>query len=106
MSDNLEELDVEQIPNKRGLVKKILLLAVVVLLVCAVVAVSVFSGGFHLDSLRRWVKYMNVDEETNGVYSFDAHSSNRYASFDGGLALASVSGLSTFDESGAERFLI
>ena len=106
MSDNLEELDVEQIPNKRGLVKKIILLAVVVLLVCAVVAVSVFSGGFHLDSLRRWVKYMNVDEETNGVYSFDAHSSNRYASFDGGLALASVSGLSTFDESGAERFLI
>ena len=53
----------EQIPNKRGLVKKILLLAVVVLLVCAVVAVSVFSGGFHLDSLRRWVKYMNVDEK-------------------------------------------
>lgn len=106
MSDNVTELGLEQVPQKRGLVKKLLLLIVVVLLVCALVALFLFSDGLNLDSLRRWVKYMNVDEGTYGVYSFDSHSSNRYATFADGLAVASVSGLDAYDKNGGELFVI
>lgn len=105
MSDNVTRMEPEQSPNRRGLWKKIVVFAVVVAAVCGLVALILFSDGLNLDSLRRWVKYMNVSGDGSyGVYTFDSHSSNRYESFDDGLAVASVSGLTVFDEQGEELF--
>ncbi len=105
MSDNVTRMEPEQSPNRRGLWKKIVVFAVVVAAVCGLVALILFSDGLNLDSLRRWVKYMNVSGDGSyGVYTFDSHSSNRYESFGDGLAVASVSGLTVFDEQGEELF--
>lgn len=105
MSDNVTRMEPEQSPNRRGLWKKIVVFAVVVAAVCGLVALVLFSDGLNLDSLRRWVKYMNVSGDGSyGVYTFDSHSSNRYESFGDGLAVASVSGLTVFDEQGEELF--
>ena len=105
MSDNVTRMEPEQLPNRRGLWKKIVVFAVVVAAVCGLVALILFSDGLNLDSLRRWVKYMNVSGDGSyGVYTFDSHSSNRYESFGDGLAVASVSGLTVFDEQGEELF--
>ena len=72
MSDNVTRMEPEQSPNRRGLWKKIVVFAVVVAAVCGLVALILFSDGLNLDSLRRWVKYMNVSGDGSyGVYSFD-----------------------------------
>lgn len=108
MSDNVTNLELEQSPEPRkGLVKRIVIFAVIVVAVCAFVALVLFSDGLNIDSLRRMVKYMNVAEDgTYGSYAFDSHSNNRYASFDGGLVVASVSGLNSYNESGEEVFVL
>lgn len=105
MSDNVTRMEPEQPSGRRGLWKKIVVFAVIVAAVCGLVALILFSDGLNLDSLRRWVKYMNVSGDGSyGVYSFDSHSSNRYESFGDGLAVASVSGLTVFGEQGEELF--
>ena len=105
MSDNVTRMEPEQPSGHRGLWKKIVVFAVIVAAVCGLVALILFSDGLNLDSLRRWVKYMNVSGDGSyGVYSFDSHSSNRYESFGDGLAVASVSGLTVFGEQGEELF--
>lgn len=107
MSDNVTQLDLEPTPDHRGLWKKIVVFAVIVAAVCGLVALVLFTDGLNLDGLRRWVKYMNVGgDDSYGVYTFDAHSSNRYASFGDGLAVVSVSGLSAYDENGEELFVL
>ena len=103
MSDNVTELDLETAPKKSGLVKKILALAAIVLVVCAAVSLILFRDSLNLDNIRRWVKYMNVNDDVGyGRYSFDSHSSNRYSGFSNGLAVASVSGMDVYDENGGE----
>lgn len=107
MSDNVTELGSEQTPRKRGLGKKILAMAAVVLVVCLALSLILFSDSLNLDDLRRWVKYMNVDDgEGAGTYSFDSHSSNRYSTFADGLVVASVSGMDAYDENGGELFVV
>lgn len=107
MSDNVTQLDLEPTPDHRGLWKKIVVFAVIVAAVCGLVALVLFTDGLNLDGLRRWVKYMNVGgDDSYGVYTFDAHSSNRYESFGDGLAVVSVSGLSAYDENGEELFVL
>ena len=111
MSDNLDnvtQLDLDQPPEPRkGLIKKIVLFSAAIAAVCSVLALILFTDGLNMDSIRRWVKYMNVSENgTYGTYAFDSHGSNRYGEFDDGLAIASVSGLNTYDENGGERFIV
>lgn len=107
MSDNVTQWTGEKQPVSRGLLKKIGTMAAVTVIVLAVVAVIVFRDSLNLDSLRRMVKYMNVsDTGTYGSYTFDSHSSNSYAAFQNGLAVASVGGLNTYDENGDEVFVI
>lgn len=94
-------------PHSGSLLRRIAALVGIVVLVLAVVGVIIFRDSLNLDSLRRWVKYMNVSEQSEyGSFAFDAHSSNCYAEFDGGLAVASVGGLNTYDASGGERHVL
>lgn len=107
MSDNVSQWigDTPSAPN--GILKKIGMMAAVVVLVLAVLALIVFRDSLNLDSLRRLVKYMNVsDSGTYGSFTFDSHSNNRYASFQGGLAVASVGGLNTYNENGEEQHVL
>lgn len=109
MWNNVTQLHEMPEPGKdnRVLWKKIGLMASVIVLVLGIVALIVFRESLNLDSVRRWVKYMNVsDSGLYGSYTFDSHANNSYASFDGGLAVASVGGLNTYDENGEEVYVL
>jgi len=106
MSDNVTELDLEPMPDRRGLFKKIVVFLVILAAVLSFVALVLFSDGLNLDSLRRMVKYLNVDSSGFGSFVFDSHSSNQYAAFGDGLAVASVGGLEIYDQSGEEIFVL
>lgn len=104
MSDNVTQLYTP--PKKHHFLKRILLFSVILLVVCALIAAFVLRDTLNMDGLRRWVKYLNVRQDGDyGVFTFDAHNSNCYASFQNGLAVASVGGLDTFDAKGEEVFL-
>lgn len=101
MSDNVTQIYPKT--KKKSLLRRILLFAGILLLVCAVVAVILFRDALNVDGLRRWFRYFNVrNDGSYGQYTIDSHNSNRYAAFDGGLAVASVGGLNTYDSSGKE----
>ena len=87
--------------KRNPLLKKIIVMALVVLLVCGVVSLIIFWDELHMDARLLRLKYWRSNGEgTYGTYSFDAHNSNCYANFDDGLAVASVGGLSTYAEDG------
>lgn len=89
-------------PIRRELLRKIAWMLLVVLAVCGSLALFLFPEVINLDALRRRVKYWNISEEELGNYSFDDHNSNAYGSLNGGLAVASVGGLSTYRADGTE----
>lgn len=97
----------ENQPARRPVTKKIVIFTVIIIVVCSVLSLFLFSEELNLDGVRRWGKYLNVrNSETFGRYSFDAHSSNSYENFGDGLAIASIGGLSTYDDSGNEQFVL
>ncbi len=101
-----KEMDIAGKRPKGSWFRRILALVLVVIVVLGAVAVMLFPDALNVDAIRRWVKYMNVrTDENGGVYSFDSHNSNRYASFDGGLAIASVGGLSIYTADGREAIV-
>jgi len=70
------------------------------------VAAFLFPEALNVDAIRRWVRYLNVrDDGQEGIFSFDAHNSNRYANFDDGLAVASVGGINTYTQDGREAIV-
>lgn len=100
MSDNVTPLHPEQ-ERRRKNRKRVLTLAGIVLLVCAVLCLILFRQELNLDKIRRYVTYLGKEGSgTYGEYIFDAHSANSYAAFDNGLALATVAGLEVFDPYG------
>lgn len=101
MSDNMTQFHSER--PKRGLIRKILTLALSAILVLGVLAVILFPQELNLDALRRWFTYLNVrNDGSYGEYTFDAHNSNRYAALEDGLAIASVGGLYGYGADGTE----
>lgn len=102
MSDKLSAKQ----PKKRGWIKRVLSLLLVILVVGGIVAAVLFPDALNVDALRRWVKYLNVRvDDQGGIYSFDAHNSNCYGDFHGGLAVASVGGLNTYEDDGREAII-
>ena len=88
-------------PGRYGLIKRIVVFAVVVVAVCSAVGLFLFQESLNFDALRRWVKYFNIrDEGTEDLYLFDAHNSNRYGTAGSGLAVASVGGLVYYQDNG------
>lgn len=110
MSDDMTQLNDFSEDKRRPkgqLLKKIGVMAGIVLAVFLALIFVLFRDSMNLDSVRRWVKYMNVSEGgAYGSFSFDAHSSNCYAIFDDGLAVASVSGINTYDKNGEEQHVV
>ncbi len=104
MSDN-----VSQMPQKphNTLLRRMVLLIAVIAVVVAGVALYVFRDSLNLSAVRRWLHQMDAGSSSgDGTFTFDAHSSNRYCAFNGGLAVASVTGLSVYDASGEQTTLV
>lgn len=100
MSDNVTNLNEKQ---RKWPVRRIILFAVLVLVVCLGVAAYVFRDSLNLDAARRFVRYLNVSGGgTDGQFLFDAGNANQYADFDGGLAVAGATGISTYEADGSE----
>lgn len=98
MSDN-----VTHIPGakRKKLKTRLIALSGVVLLVAALAALYFFRVAPDTGE-----ETQSVSGTVEEAFSFDAHSSNRYATFDGGLAVASASGLSVYAPDGAERCIV
>ena len=68
-----------------------------------VLTAYVFRDSLNLDAARRFVRYLNVSGGgTDGQFLFDAGNANQYADFDGGLAVAGATGISTYEADGSE----
>ena len=88
------------------MLQRILIMTVVALLVCGAVSLIIFWNELHMNARLLRLKYwLSGGEKAYGTYSFDAHNSNCYADFEDGLAVASVSGLSTYSPDGRPAFL-
>ena len=100
------ELDITGKPKRGRWFGRILAMLLALIVVLGALAFILFPDALNVDAIRRWVKYLNVrTDENGGTYSFDFHNSNRYASFDGGLAIASVGGLSVYTSDGREAIV-
>ena len=92
MSDNISQLHPQKHP---GLGKRIAVFAVLLVFVTGGVAAYVFRDRLNLDALQRYVRYLNVSEDSKtGRFVYDESNSNRYAGLSGGLSVASFSGTS------------
>lgn len=99
MSDNVSRMP----ENRSGLVKKLVLFALLAVLVAGGVAAYVFRDRLNLDALQRAVRYLNIsDDSRTGRFVYDESSSNQYAGLSGGLAVASAAGLNLYDQDGVE----
>ena len=93
-------------PKDPTIGQRIVVMALVALLVCGLVSVIVFWNELHMDARILRLKYWAAGgEKTYGTYSFDAHNSNCYVGFEGGLAVASVGGLNTYSSDGHMTFV-
>ena len=102
MSDN-----VTRIPGaKKGALRvRLLVLAGVVLLVAALAALYFFRDDLPVAADDAQVSSVSEKSLTE-AFSFDAHTANRYADFNAGLAVASVSGLSVYKSDGGESRIL
>ena len=100
MSDNVSQLHPQRRP---GLGKRIAVFVLLIILVAGGTAAYVFRDRLNLDALQRYVRYLNVSEDSKtGRFVYDESNSNRYAGLSGGLAVASATGLSLYDKDGVE----
>ena len=104
MSDNVSKFD----PHPgRSLARRIVLFVLALVLVGGAVTLYVFRDSLNLDAAKRFVRYLNVKTDSaGGSFTFDSHNANQYADLQGGLAVASVSGLSLYDANGDELAVV
>lgn len=93
--------------NKKALWKRLVVLLLVLVLICVAVAAFVFRDRLNLDAVRRKLRYLNVKNDAGaGQFAFDENSTNLYAPFSGGLAVASSTGLAVYNADGREYELL
>lgn len=101
MSDNVTRMPGAKQKKLRG---RLMLLAGVILIVAALAALYYFREEPAEQAQAETT--VSTGGEVVDSFSFDAHSSNEYAAFNGGLAIASVSGLSVYASDGSESRIL
>ena len=99
MSDNVTKMHPS---GKKGMGQRWMLLAGIVLAAAIVAALYFFRDTDDANASGETVSTGAVDD----AFSFDAHSGNQYANVNGGLAIASVSGLNVYNADGTERTVL
>ncbi len=93
----------EQEPVKRPR-RRIVVFALLCLLVLAAIVLFLFRDNLNLDAARRFVSYLNVSSSGEyGEFTYDFSPANAFCPYDGGLAVASATGVVTYSEKGTER---
>jgi len=101
MSDNTSNVTKLSVIRPRRL-WRVILLCLAVAFVAAALVLFLFSEELDLDSALRRLRYGAAEQrEGYGSFTFEPHATNRYALFDGGVAIAFSSGLETRGENGA-----
>lgn len=84
---------------------RVILLCLTVAVVAAALVLVLFSEELDLDSAFRRLRYGAPEKRAGyGSFSFAPHATNRYALFDGGVAIAFSSGLETRGENGVVTY--
>ena len=102
MSDNVTPIFEEEQPKKKLMMRKkwIIFISIVVLIIVLLVW-FLLSNSTALDGIKRFFRYLGVDEDDYGSMRFDAYGDCSYALVDDAFAVASQSGLSVFSEGGS-----
>lgn len=104
MSDNVSKINIKP---KKSIWKPILLFLLLAAVVCGAAALYVFRDRLNLDAARRYLRRLDTHEVGgDNAFSFDADNLNSYADFDGGLAVAGVTGLTTYEKDGSADALV
>lgn len=100
MSDNVSKFE----PNPgRKLRKKLVIFILLFVLAVGACAIYLFRDSVKLDAVGRFFKYSAASQTAAGSsFTFDSHNANQYADFDGGLAIATTSGLHVYRLDGEE----
>lgn len=100
MSDKVFYLDLK---TGKTLWKRILIFSLIGVLVVGGVLAYVFHDRLMPEGETPHAKSLRLSgSEENGRFTFDASNANQYADYIGGLAVASMTGLSTYDKNGTE----
>ena len=93
----------EEVPAKRGRLRRFLLFALVLLAVLGVVVVAAWRDGTGFDALRRLFAYGGADEAAGEVfYEYDESDSNRFAALGDALVVLSDTKLQVLGADGQE----
>lgn len=108
--DNLSREELERArsaPRRRGLLRRVLLLLLVLVAVLGAVAFAAFRDLNGVDSLRRLLNYNKVSADAEGkaeLYHFDSDRTNRFAMLGDSLLVVSTTRVALTDDEGAELF--
>ncbi len=102
MSDNVTPIFKEEQPKKKASLKKHwIIFILIVVLIIALLVWLLLSNSTALDGIKRFFRYLGVDEEDYGSIRFDAYGNCSYCMVDSSFAVASQGGLSIFSEGGS-----
>lgn len=101
MSDQVTQLNEK---GRGSRVWRIVLFALLAVFVCGAVALYVFRD--ELDADKLFTPSKSGEAQTAQRITFDAHSANQYAAFDGQLAIGAVSGLRVYSMKGEQTVAV
>ncbi len=104
MSDKVFHVDLR---DKKTIWKRILIFSLIAVLVIGAVVVYIFRDRLmpKVEEPHSRIAQLSARSES-GHFTFDANNANQYADFGGGLAVASMTGLSTYDKIGTEVSIV
>lgn len=101
MSDNVTPLFQEEEKKAPSLKKKWIIFLSIVALIIVLLVWFLLSNSTALDGVKRFFRYLGIDDETYGSLRFDAYGNCSYCMVDDCFAVASQSGLTLFSEGGS-----
>ncbi len=103
MSDNVTPIfeETEQPKKKLSLKTKWIIFISIVVVIIALLVWFLLSNSTALDGIKRFFRYLGIDEDSYGTINFDTYGNCSYALADDSFAIVSQSGLTIFSEGGS-----